>query len=80
MKIERVRCDICGKEFDKNKPMAHLHLILHTMPIGMDNENGCFFDICDCCGRKYQKELEKIIDNIREKFILLNYLNRKENE
>lgn len=80
MKIEKIKCDICGKEFYKNKPMAYLQIILHTMPIGMDNENGYIFDICDSCGRKYQEELGNILDEVNQKFLIMKHLNKKENE
>lgn len=71
MKIEKIRCDICRKEFRKDKPMAYLHIILHTSPIGLENENGYMFDICDSCARKYEKELDEILEEVNQKFCLM---------
>ncbi len=69
MKIEKVKCDICEKEFRKDKPMAYLRIILHTRPIGLENDNGYMFDICDSCGRKYEKALDDIIEEANQKIL-----------
>ncbi len=78
MKVERVKCDICGKEFHKDKPMAYLHIILHTEPIGLENENGYRFDICDSCGRKYEKELDSIIEEANQKILQMQISTKNE--
>lgn len=77
MKIERVKCDICGKEFDKNKPMAYLNVVLHTMPVGMENENVHSFDICDSCCRTYEKEISNIPDVVNKMMIMIRLKERK---
>lgn len=78
MKIERVKCDICGKEFDRNKPMAYLNIILHTRPIGMENDDSHLFDICDFCCRTYEKEIKNILDAVNKTMIMLRIKKRKD--
>lgn len=76
MKIERVKCDICGKEFDRNKPMAYLNIILHTRPVGMENDDSRLFDICDSCCRTYEKEINNILDVTNRMVIMLRLKER----
>lgn len=78
MKIEKVKCDICGNEFRKNTPMAYLYVLLHTRPIGIDYDNKHSFDICDSCGRKYKDEISQILEDINQKIFILKHFHKND--
>lgn len=69
MKIEFMKCDLCGKEIDNNKAYWAERIVSIKLSCPSDGINGDSLeaDLCRNCRERIDKGIRTVAENIKQK-------------